>query len=136
MRVRPPSLPIILIMALIPGAGVYAQSFSGTVRGTATDSSGAILPNVKVTLINESTGESRTQPTSDLGTYTFPQVAPGLYRLEGVPVFAESAAFGDIIEAGPVADGRLRFVRVAEPGNAGGLCASSLLLLWNVRHGG
>jgi hypothetical protein len=70
-------------MALIPGAGVYAQSFSGTVRGTATDSSGAILPNVKVTLINESTGESRTQPTSDLGTYTFPQVAPGLYRLEG-----------------------------------------------------
>ena len=83
MRVRPPSFPIILIMALIPGAGVYAQSFSGTVRGTATDSSGAILPNVKVTLINESTGESRTQPTSDLGTYTFPQVAPGLYRLEG-----------------------------------------------------
>ena len=42
-----------------------------------------------------------------------------LYRLEGVPVFAESAAFGDVIEAEPLADGRLRFVRVAQPGGWG-----------------
>lgn len=43
-------------------------------------------------------------------------VGDRLYRVEGVPVFAESAAFGDVIEAEPGADGRLRFVRVAEPG--------------------
>ncbi len=44
------------------------------------------------------------------------QVGDHLYRLDGVPVFAESAAFGDFIEANPVGDGRLQFLRVAEPG--------------------
>lgn len=39
-----------------------------------------------------------------------------LYRLDGVPVFVESAAFGDVIEAEPCDGGRLRFVRVTEPG--------------------
>ena len=43
-------------------------------------------------------------------------VGDRLYRLDGVPVFAESAAFGDVIEAVPGDGGRLRFVRVAEPG--------------------
>ncbi len=39
-----------------------------------------------------------------------------LYRLDGVPVFIESAAFGDVIEAESLADGRLRFVQLTEPG--------------------
>lgn len=43
-------------------------------------------------------------------------VGDGMYRLDGVPVLAESAAFGDVIEAETREDGRLRFVRVAEPG--------------------
>lgn len=43
-------------------------------------------------------------------------VGDRLYRLDGVPVFAESAAFGDVIEAEPGDGGRVRFVRVAEPG--------------------
>ena len=43
-------------------------------------------------------------------------VGDRLYRLDGVPVFAESAGFGDVIEAEPGDGGRLRFVRVAEPG--------------------
>lgn len=43
-------------------------------------------------------------------------VGDRLYRLDGVPVFVESAGFGDIIEAEPGEGGRLRFVRVAKPG--------------------
>jgi Domain of unknown function (DUF4265) len=43
-------------------------------------------------------------------------VGDRLYRIDGVPVLVESAAFGDIIEAEPIGDGRLRFVRVAQPG--------------------
>ncbi|MBL8822146.1 MAG: DUF4265 domain-containing protein [Planctomycetia bacterium] len=39
-----------------------------------------------------------------------------LYRLDGVPIFVESASFGDVIEAEPVGVDRLRFVRIAEPG--------------------
>ena len=43
-------------------------------------------------------------------------VGDRLYRLDGVPVFAESASFGDVIEAEQGEGGRLRFVRVAERG--------------------
>jgi hypothetical protein len=43
-------------------------------------------------------------------------VGDRLYRLDGVPIFAESASFGDVIEAEPGEGGRLRFVRVAERG--------------------
>jgi len=43
-------------------------------------------------------------------------VGDRMYRLDRVPVFAESASFGDVIEAEPGEGGRLRFVRIAEPG--------------------
>ena len=43
-------------------------------------------------------------------------VSDNLYRVVGVPVIIESAAFGDIIETEPGSDGRLRFVRVVESG--------------------
>jgi len=43
-------------------------------------------------------------------------VGEHLYRLDGVPLFAKSAVFGDVIEARPGEGGRLQFVRVAEPG--------------------
>lgn len=44
------------------------------------------------------------------------EVGDGLYRLDGVPFGVESAAFGDVIEAESVGDGRLLFVCVAERG--------------------
>jgi hypothetical protein len=43
-------------------------------------------------------------------------VGDRLYRLDGVPVFTESASFGDVIEAEQGDGGKLRFVRVAERG--------------------
>ncbi len=39
-----------------------------------------------------------------------------LYRLDGVPILAESAGFGDIIQVEPMHNGQLRFVRVVESG--------------------
>jgi hypothetical protein len=51
-------------------------------------------------------------------TVSVPLAAVGdrLYRLDGVPIFADSASFGDIIEVEQGDGGRLRFVRVAEHG--------------------
>jgi hypothetical protein len=40
----------------------------------------------------------------------------GLYRLDGVAIGSESAAFKDVIEADEVGSGKLRFRRVAQPG--------------------
>ena len=55
---------------------------TGRVLGRVTDPSGAIVPNAKVTLVNEDTGQSRTAQTDDSGDYNFIQVPVGNYRLE------------------------------------------------------
>lgn len=74
-------LAIVAVLVAFPSI-VFPQSFTGTVSGTVSDATGAVLPKVKVTLVNERTNESRTRDTSQDGLYTFSQVSPGSYRVE------------------------------------------------------
>ena len=62
-------------------AGVYAQAVTGTVLGTVEDSSGAVIPNVKVTLTEVQTGISHTTQTNGSGNYTFPDLPEGNYSV-------------------------------------------------------
>ena len=80
-------LAAIMFLALTTPV-VWSQTTYGTIAGTATDTSGAIIGGVAVTLTNLSTAEKRTQPTNDSGSYAFVNVLPGSYRLE-----AEKAGF-------------------------------------------
>src|SRR5256714_654617 len=60
-----------------------AQSVYGTIAGTITDSSGAAIANATVTLTNLGTGEKHTMEGSASGQYTFVNILPGRYRVEG-----------------------------------------------------
>jgi hypothetical protein len=53
-----------------------------SLRGTVTDSSGAAVPNAKVTLTNTATNVPRETATNGTGEYTFPSVLPGTYDLK------------------------------------------------------
>jgi hypothetical protein len=66
----------------------HAQSVSGTILGTVTDSSGAVISNVKVTVTNEGTGLTRTVTTDNSGDFVVPSVPTGRYT-----VVAELAGF-------------------------------------------
>jgi Carboxypeptidase regulatory-like domain len=59
-----------------------AQGTTGRIVGRVSDAAGAVLPNAKVTLINEATGVSRDAQTNDSGDYDFVEVPVGSYRLE------------------------------------------------------
>jgi hypothetical protein len=59
-----------------------AQGTSGRILGRVADSSGAILANVEVTLVNEGTSVSRDATTNQNGDYDFVEVPVGTYRLE------------------------------------------------------
>jgi len=50
--------------------------------GRVADPSGAVLSNVKVTVVNEATGSTREALTNDSGDYTIIEVPPGSYRVE------------------------------------------------------
>ncbi|HEX8175770.1 MAG TPA: TonB-dependent receptor [Pyrinomonadaceae bacterium] len=70
-----------LLLALVCAPSVFAQSDSGSITGTVTDPTGAVVPNAKVTATNLTTGEVRETTTSDQGTYTLPELKAAPYRL-------------------------------------------------------
>src|SRR5437899_6524185 len=58
-----------------------AQRTQGTISGTVSDSSGAVIPNAEVTITHEQTGSKRTVTASDSGFYTMSNLDPGTYTL-------------------------------------------------------
>ncbi len=53
----------------------------GTILGTVTDSSGAVVPNAHVIITNTATNVVHPAKTTNTGDYTLPYLAPGVYRV-------------------------------------------------------
>ncbi len=62
--------------------GLRAQNSTSSVQGSVTDSTGAVVPDSSITLINNATGVKQVTRSDSDGNYSFPTVAPGLYTLE------------------------------------------------------
>ena len=70
-------------LALGLAGSVRAQnSNSGDIRGTVTDSSGAALPGVNVTVTNNDTGVITKYVTNSDGLYDTNSILPGNYTLD------------------------------------------------------
>ena len=76
------SFALVLSAAAILCVPAGAQVRFGSVVGTVTDSSGAAVGNATVKLTNLGTNETRTAQTSSSGTYAFPNLNAGIYRVE------------------------------------------------------
>src|SRR5271169_3943155 len=59
----------------------FGDNVYGSIRGSVTDPSGAALPNVTVTVTDLGTGIQTTAKSSTDGSYTFPQLTIGTYRV-------------------------------------------------------
>ena len=60
---------------------ISAQSDRGTVRGTITDPSDAVVAGAKVVLTSIDSGETREVTSTDNGIFVFPEIKAGLYRM-------------------------------------------------------
>ena len=67
------------LFVLAPSAS--AQKTSGTITGTVTDPSGAAMPGATVGVVNERTGAAREAMTNEEGSFSFPELEAGTYRL-------------------------------------------------------
>ncbi|RZU42444.1 TonB-dependent receptor [Edaphobacter modestus] len=63
------------------GRCLWAQSTTGSVVGSISDSTGSVIPNATITLTNNATGEKRTVITTDSGDYQLLSILPGRYTL-------------------------------------------------------
>src|SRR5262245_58958782 len=60
----------------------FSQVSTGTLTGRATDSSGALIPGVEVTITSPAMiGGARSAITDEQGTYRFTLLAIGIYRV-------------------------------------------------------
>lgn len=74
-------LMMFLVMGLVAVPASMAQTSSGEISGRVLDSTGAVIPNAGVTLVNQDTSERRTTTTGADGLFSFPSVQPGTYSV-------------------------------------------------------
>jgi len=67
------------LLVLAPSAS--AQKTSGTITGTVTDPSGAVVPSATVSVVSERTGAAREAMTNEQGSFSFPELQPGTYSI-------------------------------------------------------
>ncbi|NOT59120.1 MAG: carboxypeptidase regulatory-like domain-containing protein, partial [Acidobacteria bacterium] len=80
MKLR--SLTITIFCAcLLSIAPAYAQTVTGTINGTVTDTTGAVIPNVEVVANNTETGATRSAKTNAEGFYNLPFLPLGSYHV-------------------------------------------------------
>ena len=88
MRLR--LIALVCCLSLVFAHLGYAQSGStGSILGTVTDSTGAVLAGATVTITNAETGVSQKVQTTSAGDYTVPELKPGVYN-----VTIDAAGFG------------------------------------------
>jgi outer membrane receptor protein involved in Fe transport len=71
----------VLCFALAFSLAVWGQSFGGRIVGMVTDSTGAVIPGVSVTTVNEGSGAQRRLMTDDGGTYVASELPVGFYTV-------------------------------------------------------
>jgi hypothetical protein len=93
-------LALLSLFALLLFAGVKsarAQEFRGTISGTISDSSGAVVPHAALTARETSTGTVNRTTSDAAGQYVIPFLPPGTYT-----VTAEAKGFETLVQTGIV----------------------------------
>ncbi len=90
----------VMVAALMPFCA-HAQVSGATLVGTVTDPTGAVIPNVTVSVKNQATGEARSVTVDSAGFYSAPNLLPGKYEIDvSAPGFATTVQKDLILTVG------------------------------------
>jgi len=85
---------LLALSVLVPTSG-WAQSFNATISGRVEDPSGALVPDVELTLTSVATGATAKTRTGADGIFSFPNLQSGEYELR-----ASAKSFRDFVQKG------------------------------------
>jgi len=74
-------LGAILGVLLLSSVWLFGQAETGTISGTITDKSGAVVPGATVTVTSSNTGFTRSTTTGGSGAYAIPSLKPDTYTI-------------------------------------------------------
>jgi hypothetical protein len=80
--------------AVMPSA--HGQTVTGSIYGTISDTSGAIIPETNVTITNTDTGQSLSTLSNASGAFVFPVLDPGNYKISASVVGFQSVTQRDL----------------------------------------
>src|SRR5580693_461076 len=94
---------IVLSMTL---ASVYAQTGTGgSISVTVTDPSGASIPDAALEIQNQETNDTHKAATGGSGTFVFPNLPFGIYRLQVSKTGFSTRVFQSVeVQTGRVTD--------------------------------
>jgi len=72
----------VLLLALVPGRTALAQAVYGSLAGSVTDSTGAAMPGVTVTVTSQERKTSDTTVSNESGFYVRDRLLPGVYEVK------------------------------------------------------
>jgi len=75
------SAAALLLVVFLLASTCFGQQLTGTLSATVADSAGAVVPNAKVTMKNEASGDVRTTVSNGSGYFTITAVPPGTYTV-------------------------------------------------------
>lgn len=89
------------VAVLAPCVGAYAQtSGTGSIHGSVTDPTGAVIAGAKITVTNVNTGVTTEVTSTHAGDYTVPLVKPGSYTVTiASPGFATAVENDVVVDA-------------------------------------
>ncbi len=82
MRRTGPRFSLAAALLLLGSSSALAQVDTGTILGTVTDTTGAVIPGAKVTIVQEGTQVRQSSETRGDGTYVFTPIKIGPYTVE------------------------------------------------------
>ena len=77
-----PGLTIAMALGIaICSTSSFAQSGAGSIQGTITDSTGAVIPGASVHVVNQATGVAADTKSNGVGFYQVPGLFTGTYTV-------------------------------------------------------
>jgi hypothetical protein len=70
-----------LLLGALLGSSVEAQTVFGSLAGTITDSTGAVISGAQVQAVDEGSGKTVQETSSSAGTFRFPELSIGRYDI-------------------------------------------------------
>src|SRR5258708_2109569 len=72
---------VLLSCVVVFFSAVLAVGQTGSIQGTVTDTTGALVSGASVTAVNSATGTSRSATSSESGAFSIPALAVGEYAV-------------------------------------------------------
>lgn len=75
------SFAVGLAFSLLCAMPSFPQAATGVISGTVVDESGAVVPGAEVSITSAATSRVTNKISSEVGTFVFPALTPGIYKL-------------------------------------------------------